>query len=189
MMESCQKLDFPDTTVNRAWGFYSSNRTWNWSLHTRSKETIMKTVVTPFSLFLLLLVLKHYANSTPVLEPVWIIIKMKADFPWNAALKDTGPRTLKVVFMFCWSIRVITVLGREWYPYSLTTLQLEQKMLQSVWDALRANSRKELVSTTLYVCVWMYGCMYICLYKYLLYNDMCILYKYTYQVYLSIHTI
>lgn len=92
---------------------------------------------------------------------------MKADFPWNAALKDTGPRTLKVVFMFCWSIRVITVLGREWYPYSLTTLQLEQKMLQSVWDALRANSRKELVSTTLdlrALCMCVYGCMGVCIY-------------------------
>ena len=94
---------------------------------------------------------------------------MKADFLRNAALKDQVQGHLKVLFMLCWSIRVITVLGRGRHPYSLTTLQLEQKMLQSVWDALRANSRKELVSTTLdlsALCMCVYVCMCVCVYMF-----------------------
>lgn len=67
-----------------------------------------------------------------------------------------------------------------WGMENLTTLQPEQKMLQSVWDLLKANHLRELVSTSLdpsaSMYVYTYVCMHIC--RYIIFITY-ILYKYT----------
>lgn len=109
---------------------------------------------------------------------------MKTGIPWRAALKCTGPRTLAFLLMFLSTIWDMLVPDGGCYPYSLICLQPGQKMLRSVWIFLKANYLKELVSIFLNLselCMYMYICMYICVYNPILYNTYIIMgYNYTY---------
>lgn len=144
----------PNTTVNRAWGFHSSNR------HVTDHCTLVAgrggyceangntpLIFSAFSCPLNTLC-KFF---TCALESVWIVTKIKTSILWSAALQCTGPRALKLLLVFCSSIWVIlSWMGdgtlRTWLPCGLS------RKCYKVFGMLY----RELVSTSLDLSALMY---------------------------------